>query len=133
MNVEKISISLPKELYRELEDFMRTKNIYDRSRIFQIALKNYLDENKEDNDQVYGIINIVYDHELASDSLTGIQHDYNEYIISSLHVHINERVCVEAIAVRGEKSKLVELVNRLSESKGILKARLLISYSYEKA
>ncbi len=133
MNVEKISISLPKELYRELEDYLRAKNIYDRSRIFQIALKNYLDENKEDNDHVYGIINIVYDHELASDSLTAIQHDYSGYIISSLHIHINERICVEAIAVRGEKSKLVELVNRLSESKGILKARLLISYSYEKA
>jgi len=53
-------------------------------------------------------------------------------IISTLHLHVNERLCIEAIAVKGEKSKLVELNNRLGQIRGILKARLLISFPYEK-
>jgi len=43
-------------------------------------------------------------------------------------LHVNERLCIEAIAVKGEKSKLVELNNRLGQIRGILKARLLISF-----
>ncbi|MEM0363106.1 MAG: CopG family ribbon-helix-helix protein [Sulfolobaceae archaeon] len=133
MNVEKISISIPKDLYRELEEFLASKGIYDRSKVFQIALRDYLDENREGKELVYGIINLVYDHEEASDSLTSIQHEYKDYIISTLHLHVTERLCIEAIAVKGEKSKLVELNNKLAQIRGILKARLLVSYPYEKA
>ncbi|ACP35590.1 putative transcriptional regulator, CopG family [Sulfolobus islandicus Y.G.57.14] len=132
MSAEKISISLPKELYRELEDFITRKGIPDRSKIFQIALRNYLDENREGTEIIYGIINLVYDHEEASEALTEIQHEYKDNIISTLHLHVNERLCIEAIAVKGEKSKLVELNNRLGQIRGILKARLLISFPYEK-
>ncbi|BDB97305.1 MAG: CopG family ribbon-helix-helix protein [Saccharolobus sp.] len=131
MNVEKISISLPKDLYKELEDFINSRGIGDRSKVLQIALRNYLDENRGGNELVYGVINLVYDHELASEFLTEVQHEYNSYIISTLHIHANERICIEAIAVKGEKSKLVELTNKLSQARGILKARLLISYPYE--
>ncbi|MEM3209364.1 MAG: nickel-responsive regulator, partial [Saccharolobus sp.] len=54
-------------------------------------------------------------------------------IISTLHLHVTERLCIEAIAVKGEKSRLVELNNKLAQIRGILKARLLVSYPYEKA
>ncbi|WP_338600387.1 CopG family ribbon-helix-helix protein [Sulfolobus tengchongensis] len=133
MNVEKISISLPKDLYKELEEFIARKSIQDRSKIFQVALRNYLDENRESNEIVYGIINLVYDNEEASESLTKIQHEYSNYIISTLHLHVNDRICIEAIAVKGEKNKLVELNNKLGQTKGILKARFLISFPYEKS
>lgn len=95
-------------------------------------MRNYLDENRDGNEIIYGIINLVYDHEEASEALTEIQHEYNDSIISTLHLHVSEKICIEAIAVKGEKRKLVELNNKLGQIRGILKARLLISFPYEK-
>jgi CopG family nickel-responsive transcriptional regulator len=128
MNVEKISVSLPKELVQELEDFMKNNLAGDRSKIFQIALRNYLDENEPDSNIVYGIINVVYDEKIATEDFLTLQHENLDKIISTLHIHINERDCMEAIAVKGTKSDLVTLNSKLSQLRGIKKSRLLISY-----
>ncbi|AWR94737.1 CopG family ribbon-helix-helix protein [Acidianus brierleyi] len=128
MNVEKISVSLPKDLVQELENFMKSNLASDRSKIFQIALRNYLDENEQDTKIVYGIINVVYDERMATEDFLTLQHENLDKIISTLHIHINERDCMEAIAVRGTKSDLVTLNSRLSQLRGIKKSRLLISY-----
>jgi len=128
MNVEKISVSLPKDLVQELEDFMKSNLASDRSKIFQIALRNYLDENEQDTKIVYGIINVVYDEKMATEDFLTLQHENLDKIISTLHIHINERDCMEAIAVRGTKSDLVTLNSKLSQLRGIKKSRLLISY-----
>lgn len=128
MNVEKISVSLPKDLVQELENFMKSNLASDRSKIFQIALRNYLDENEQDTKIVYGIINVVYDEKIATEDFLTLQHENLDKIISTLHIHINERDCMEAIAVRGTKSDLVTLNSKLSQLRGIKKSRLLISY-----
>ncbi|MCI2414338.1 MAG: CopG family ribbon-helix-helix protein [Candidatus Aramenus sp.] len=128
MNVEKLSVSLPKELVQELNKFMEKNAIGDRSKIFQIALRNFLDENEKDNAVVYGIINVVYDEHEASWDFLELQHEYLDKIISTMHLHLNERDCMEAIAVRGTRSELVNLNSKLSQIRGVKKSRLLISY-----
>jgi len=122
---EKISVSIPKELSKRLERYLEGKRISDRSKIIQIALRNYLDENEDSENFVYGIINLVYDEDNANE-INEFQHEHEDKIISVLHVHIGEE-CIEAIAVKGKKKDLVELSSKLSQLKGVKKARLIVS------
>ncbi|MCY0874178.1 MAG: CopG family ribbon-helix-helix protein [Acidianus infernus] len=124
MNVEKISVSIPKDIMEQLDKFMKTSSSLDRSKIFQIAIKNFLDENSLEDVDVVGIINIVYDDEVT-DEITKLQHEKLSSIISTLHIHLNEGECMEAIAVKGKKSDLVKLTSSLSQIKGVKKAKLL--------
>jgi CopG family nickel-responsive transcriptional regulator len=124
MNVEKISVSIPKDIMEQLDKFMKTSSSLDRSKIFQIAIKNFLDENSLEEVDVVGIINIIYDDEVT-DEITKLQHEKLSSIISTLHIHLNEKECMEAIAVKGKKSDLVKLTSSLSQIKGVKKAKLL--------
>lgn len=125
MNVEKISVSIPKELYERLEKYMQSNGISDRSKILQTALRDFLDENEKDQTYVIGIVNLVYDY-ASTDKVTTIQHEYEDKIISVLHLHKGEK-CVEAIAVKGMKSELVDLVSKLTSVKGVSKVKLIVS------
>jgi len=125
MSSEKISISIPKELSERLKKYLEEKKINDRSKVFQIALRNYLDENEENENFVYGIINLVYDEEEATE-INEFQHENEDKIISVLHIHVGKD-CIEAIAVKGKKKDLVEMTLKLSQLKGVKKARLIVS------
>ena len=121
---EKISISIPKELSERLERYLEEKRISDRSKIIQIALRNYLDENEDGENFVYGIINLVYDEN--ADNVTEFQHEHEDKIVSVLHIHVGKE-CIEAVAVKGKKKDLVELSSKLSQLKGVKKVRLIVS------
>lgn len=121
---EKISISIPRELNERLEKYLRENGIGDRSKVFQIALRNYLDENEDSDSFVYGIINLVYDE--SAPNITDFQHEHSDKIISVLHIHVGDE-CIEALAVKGKKKDLVELSSKLSQLRGVKKVRLIVS------
>ncbi|BAB66592.1 CopG family ribbon-helix-helix protein [Sulfurisphaera tokodaii] len=121
---EKISISIPRELYERLERYLKEKQIVDRSKIFQIAIRNFLDENESSDTFVYGIINLVYDEDASE--VTKFQHEHEDKIISVMHIHVGNE-CIEALAVKGKKRDLVELTAKLSQLKGVKKVRFIVS------
>ncbi len=125
---EKISVSIPRELLKELEQFMVDKRSGDRSKIIQLALKNFLDENKESDEFVYGVISVVYDFEVAETDFTRVQHEHEEVIMSNSHVHVSQKECMEAIFVRGKRSEIINLVKELNKIKGIKKVKPTFSY-----
>jgi CopG family nickel-responsive transcriptional regulator len=96
-----------------------------RSKAIQDAVRLYVNERKwlqqEPNIQQTGIILMVYDHEvrgLESD-LTETQHHHSDLVTSTLHIHIGERDCLEAIAVKGSASDLRHLGDELATKRGV--------------
>ena len=54
--------------------------------------------------EVAGAITLVYNHhhrELVN-KLLGIQHNYQELIISAQYIHLDHNNCLEIIAVKGK-------------------------------
>jgi len=53
-------------------------------------------------------MSLIYEHDVygLSEKLTDIQHHYHDVIISTLHVHLDEKNCMEVILVRGKVEKL---------------------------
>jgi len=76
---------------------------------------------QEESSEQNGMMIMVYDHEtrgLESD-LTEIQHQHHEIVTSSMHIHISDSDCLEAIAVKGKVSSIRKLSDELATRKGV--------------
>jgi CopG family nickel-responsive transcriptional regulator len=87
-------------------------------------------QNQGDH-EIAGTITLVYDHhkQHVQATLTDIQHDYHELIISTLHVHLDHHNCLEVLVVRGQASTVKKIADELIASKGVKHGKLTVTSS----
>ena len=68
-----------------------------------------------------GVILMVYDHDIRGleSDLTEVQHHHSNLVTSTLHIHIGERDCLEAIAVKGKAADLRHVSDELATKRGV--------------
>lgn len=78
---------------------------------------------------VMGTLTIVYDHHASDlqEKLHSIQHDYFEYIVSSMHVHVDQHMCLEVVVLRGETGLVQDIANLILGTKGVQNGRLVLT------
>jgi len=128
--VSRISISLPPNLLDEFDRVIKQMG-YDRSKAIQASIRNFLTENKwmhEEKGIVMGALVMIYDHEVKGleESLTDTEHLYSSIISSSMHIHLDERNCLEIIAVKGKVESIRDLTQELMRKRGVKQIRLAI-------
>ncbi len=86
-------------------------------------------EWEEGDGEVAGTITLVYDHHTAglTDTLTELQHEYHDLIISTVHVHLDEHNCLETLIVRGSPREAKQLADQLISLKGIVHGKLTVT------
>jgi len=72
-------------------------------------------------EEVAGAIVLVYDHHKRDimQKLTDVQHDCQDEIISTQHIHLDHDNCLEIIAVRGKPDRIDAVAKRLKSVKGL--------------
>lgn len=114
--VSRVSISLPAEVLEEFDGIVGRLGMT-RSKAIQVAVRGFIAEHRWETAEgkVAGAVTLLYDHRRrgVEEEITDIQHDFREVISSTTHVHLDERNCLEIIAVRGEVSRIRELYRRL--------------------
>ena len=122
--VTRIGVTFPPELLKEFDEISARIGYKTRSKAIQDAVALFVSDKKwlreEDADQT-GLLLMVYDHEVKGleTGLTEAQHDHAPIVSSTMHIHVGERDCLEAIAVRGKASEIRELSNELTTKKGV--------------
>jgi CopG family nickel-responsive transcriptional regulator len=126
--VRRFSVSVPPKL---LEDFDKVikKMGYERSKAIRLAMQNFLTEYRwtsEEERVGVGALVMIYDHETRGleETLTEIQHEYLTMISSTTHIHLDERDCLEIVAVRGEVKSIQSLAKRLMAERGVKQLKL---------
>jgi CopG family nickel-responsive transcriptional regulator len=68
------------------------------------------------------VVTLVYDHHARelSAKLIEKQHHHHDLVVSTLHVHLGERHCLEVSVLRGPGHKVMHLGNELLATKGVL-------------
>lgn len=130
MSVVRFGVSLEKELMDILDKYVIDKKFSNRSQAIRHLINNNAVTKKwKNNDLVAGSITLVFDHHKRDlvNTLTNIQHDYHNVIMSSLHFHLEHNTCMEIIAVKGQANMLNELADRLIAIKGIQHGQLTMS------
>lgn len=132
MSVVRFSISLEKELLKELDQYVSDNKFANRSQgLRHLIEKNIVEKKWQCNNIVAGAVVMIYDHH-KKDIITrsnDIQHNYFDVILSSQHYHLSHNMCLEIIAVKGKAKTLTELSDKLISIKGIKHGKLLMSKS----
>jgi CopG family nickel-responsive transcriptional regulator len=129
-NLLRFGVSLEKKLLDEFDALIKRKSYPNRSEAFRDLIRQELvKEEWAKGGEVVGAITLVYDHhkrELVN-KLTDIQHDFQEVIISTQHIHLDHDNCLEIIASRGNPKDVKSLADTLKSVKGVKHGTLSMS------
>ncbi len=126
----RMSFSVERELYQRVEKAFRAQGYSNRSEFVRDVLRDKLVEGHRDSGQeVLGTIMLVYDHHIPTltRELTRLQHDHEDSVLATTHLHVTHDVCAEMIMVKGEARHLNDLVNSMRRLKGVFHSTLSIS------
>ena len=130
MSIVRFGVSLEKELLEALDNYTEENHFTNRSQaIRQLVNNNIVTRKWRCNNIVAGSITLVYDHHKKDllANLNNIQHQNYSEILSTQHFHLNNDLCMEIVAVKGEAAKLTELADKLIAVKGVQHGRLTMS------
>ena len=126
----RFGVSLEQELLDNFDRRIKGKKYTNRSEAIRDLIREDLVKKAwAENEDVAGTITIIYDHhkrELVN-RLMDIQHDFGSLIISTQHIHLDHRNCLEIIVVKGISKKSRELADTLKAVKGVKHAALSMS------
>lgn len=125
--VSRISISLPTELLEALDSILKDAGYRKRSHAIQVSIRNFISEYMwKEETLCVGALLVLYDHEAKGieDFLTDTQHKYSEVITSTMHIHLDERHCIEIIAVKGKGNLIKKLAGEFLKREGIKQIRI---------
>jgi CopG family transcriptional regulator, nickel-responsive regulator len=125
----RIGISLPKNLLNRFDGIILQRGYSSRSEGVRDAIRSYIVNFEWMSDvagERVGVITIVYDHAQRGlqDNLTEIQHDSGSIIQSSLHVHLDQDICLEVVVLRGEGEEVRKTAERMMALKGVKHVKL---------
>ena len=99
--MRRFSISMDGELVKRLDVMTRVKGFSNRSQAVSTLVEQGLIENEGrlGTHEIVGTITLVYDHHKRNLQaiLTDIQHDSGNLVISTMHVHLNNHMCLEVL------------------------------------
>ena len=129
--INKIGVSVPDKLLTKFDEILESRGYPTRSDAIRELVRDYVDEYNEtnniENGREIGTINYFYDtiQNGIGDDLSLEYHRYNDIIVASSHVHINEESCFEMATVRGDSGKIRNLMGALMGIKGVTVVKLV--------
>lgn len=126
----RFGVSVNSELLDKFDKLIESKGYVNRSEAIRDLIRDYLVEHEwEGDEETMGSVTIVYDHHVRelTESLTDLQHDYHDSIISTMHVHIDEDNCLEVVVIKGKGSKVKEISEKLISTKGVKHGKLAMT------
>ncbi|MCX6985596.1 MAG: nickel-responsive transcriptional regulator NikR [Lentisphaerae bacterium] len=126
----RFGVSLEKTLIDAFDSHIRKQSYQNRSEAIRDLIRNELVKKQwTDGGTVAGVIVMTYNHhkrELVSKMLD-IQHDFQELVISTQHIHLTHHNCLEIIAAKGKAARIEQLASKLKSLVGVKHVNLSIS------
>ncbi len=126
----RFGVSLEQGLLGRFDRLIEKQGYTTRSEALRDLIRRQLVKKEWEEDQeVAGAITFVYDHHQRNltSRLTDLQHNHQETIISTQHIHLDHHNCLEIIAVKGKASEVQKLANALHSVKGVRHGTLSMS------
>ncbi|TRO51909.1 nickel-responsive transcriptional regulator NikR [Candidatus Bathyarchaeota archaeon] len=129
--IVRVGVTFPPELLKDLDKITEEMGYESRSKAIQDAVSSFITDQRllhEQKGKKAGVLVMVYDHDVKGleDDLIESQHHHRDVINSVLHVHLSDRECLEAVAVKGEAEDIRKLAQELATRKGVKQVRSTI-------
>ena len=122
-DLERIGVSLDKELLADFDALIAQQGYQSRSEAIRDLVRRQLSEERLSDPQAEAVaaVFLVYDHHATklTEKLVGLQHSHLLQTISSLHVHLDKHDCLEIIVLRGRVEEIHRVGERILSMKGV--------------
>lgn len=125
-----VSITIPTELLKKFDEFMKTRGYYSRSEAFRDAIRSLMAEAelaKMETGNVAATIMIICDYARRDVDLkmTEVRHEFDDVVIENVHRHINEKYCLEIFIAEGNNKRISDLIGRVRGMRGIQQVKAM--------
>jgi len=129
--VSRFGVSLKPETLDALDDYADKRGFQNRSQALTRIIEEALLQQAEidDSNDVSGALVLIFDHHRPDfmKEFVAIQHDYQDSILASQHIHVDHHNCLETITMRGKPSVLNKLADRILALKGVKHGKLVFA------
>lgn len=131
-DLERVSLAIDPALLARFDRLLAERGLGNRSEAIRDLVRARVVEDEAaaaDGDAVASLT-LVYDHEQRelSDRLVEAGHHLADaQVLASLHVHLDARLCLEVLALRGATAALRAFADGLLGLKGVLHGQLVLS------
>jgi CopG family nickel-responsive transcriptional regulator len=131
MELERISLAIEKGLLARFDRLLRRRGLGNRSEAVRDLMRSRLVAEEEATSRAEAVasLTLVYDHAQRElrDRLVEAGHHHRARVLSTLHVHLDERLCLEILALRGRPAELRHFADHLIGLKGVHHGELVVS------
>jgi CopG family transcriptional regulator, nickel-responsive regulator len=129
-DIVRFGISLENELLDSFDNLIKRRKYSNRSEAIRDLIRGeLLKRDLEEDREVAGAITFIYDHHQRDllNKIIDVQHDYQNIIQSSQHIHLDHHNCLEIVAVKGNSKNVNKLSDTLRALKGVMHGSLSMS------
>src|SRR6476646_4095621 len=117
----RFSVAIGGELLRRFDQYREKHRYPNRSEAVRGLMRDALIEEvvETEESEAMGVVTLVYDHHAGriSERLTELQHLHLDRVVTTTHVHLDARRCLEVILLRGSAQVVRELADGLIGTK----------------
>jgi CopG family nickel-responsive transcriptional regulator len=127
--VQRVTITIDDGLLGEIDELVKARGYGGRSEAIRDLVRLGLQETDASagSDQhCVGAFSYVYDHETRelARRITDAQHKRHDVTIAALHVHLDDRSCLEVAVLKGLQSEVRHLAGSIASERGVRYGRL---------
>ncbi len=126
-DLTRFGVSVPHSLLKQFDQQITRKGYENRSEALRDLIRQYLLQKEIESDaEVAGAITLVYDHHVPnlSNKLDDLQHSHFQKVLSKTHIHLDHHNCLEVILLKGKRSEIEQLAERIISAKGVKHGKL---------
>ena len=126
----RVSMSLPEALLEDFDNVLADRAYTSRSKGIRDALNDYILRYKWMNEiegNRVGVISIIYDYNYKGlmKKIADSKHEFKDYVDASMYIYLTDIYCLEIVAVKGDISKIKELIEKIMRLKGVGNVKLI--------
>src|SRR3990170_482137 len=119
-----ISITLPSDLIKKFDQFVKARGYYSRSEAFRDAIRSLIAEAevaKLETGLVAATMMITCEYARRDVDLrmSEVRHEFDDIVVQNFHRHIGQQYCLEVFIAEGGYRRVLELIGGIRGMRGI--------------
>lgn len=127
----RVSLSIEKQLMEQFDQFVDQSGHNNRSETIRDLIRARLTEERWDQDSNDAIasVTLLYDHSRRdlSRNIEEHGHQHHDEVLSSMHIHVTPRLCLEVVVLRGQPAEIKHVADHLIGMPGVLHGQAVYS------
>lgn len=122
--MQRVTVTLDDDLMAELDEVIAAKGYQNRSEAIRDLTRAGLHQATIDTGtakNAIGVLSYVFDHEARelARRLTSTFHDHHEMTVSSMHIHLDDKNCLEICVLKGGTAELQHFAEHVISERAV--------------